>query len=211
MFATTDERPCPAALQGSLFSQGEPALPSTVDSPIRIDLGAGAWLDHRPNWLPGADAWFAMLAAELQWQSAKRPMYDRVVAVPRLIWNDHADQSVATPPGLRGLADLLSAHYGRPLPRIGCNWYRHAADSVAMHADRVRSPTDAIVAITSVGARRTLVLRPNHAGPGHRFDLGHGDLLVMGGTTQATWQHGIPKVARAEPRISIMVREAGGG
>ncbi len=193
-------------MQGSLFAQGAPVAPSSVGPVHRIDLGRGAWLDHASGWLPGADSWFGLLAAELAWQAARRPMYDRIVEVPRLIWNDDPDHPERTPAGLHDVSQLLAAHYGRPMPGIGCNFYRREHDSVAMHADRVPQPGDAIVAIASVGARRSLVLKPNDGGRGHRFDLGHGDLLVMGGTTQATWQHGVPKVARAQPRISIMFR-----
>ncbi len=206
MFVRSSAHPTPSPLQGSLFAQGEPRAPVAVGALRRIDLGRGAWLDHGPDWLPGADAWFAMLASDLTWEGARRPMYDRMVEVPRLIWNDDPAGPTRTPPALFVLADLLTEHYRRPLRGIGCNFYRGERDSVAMHADRVPRPGDAIVAIVSVGARRSLVLQPNDGGGGHRFDLGHGDLLVMGGTTQATWRHGVPKVARAQPRISIMFR-----
>lgn len=40
------------------------------------------------------------------------------------------------------------------------------------------------------------------------FNLGWGDLFVMGGTCQRTWQHAIPKRRHAHPRISIMFRPA---
>jgi len=77
---------------------------------------------------------------------------------------------------------------------------------VAMHRDRVPRPGDTIVAIVSLGGRRPLVVRPDDGGESRRFQLGHGDLFVMGGTFQATHQHGVPKVASAEPRISLMFR-----
>ncbi|MCW2561130.1 MAG: alkylated repair protein AlkB, partial [Mycobacterium sp.] len=36
---------------------------------------------------------------------------------------------------------------------------------------------------------------------------GHGDLLVMGGSCQRTWEHAVPKTARPTgPRISIQYR-----
>jgi alkylated DNA repair dioxygenase AlkB len=38
------------------------------------------------------------------------------------------------------------------------------------------------------------------------FALGRGDLLVTGGRSQRTWEHAVPKVARAGPRISIAFR-----
>jgi alkylated DNA repair dioxygenase AlkB len=45
--------------------------------------------------------------------------------------------------------------------------------------------------------------------PIHRsraWNLGWGDLIVMGGSCQRTWQHGVPKAARANPRIAVMFR-----
>jgi alkylated DNA repair dioxygenase AlkB len=43
-----------------------------------------------------------------------------------------------------------------------------------------------MVAILSIGAARTLALRPRGGGPTIRYEVGHGDLLVMGGTCQRT-------------------------
>ena len=40
--------------------------------------------------------------------------------------------------------------------------------------------------------------------------LGHGDLIVMGGSCQRTWEHAIPKTAAAVgPRISVQFRPRG--
>ena len=40
-----------------------------------------------------------------------------------------------------------------------------------------------------------------------RIRHGHGDLLVMGGSCQRTWEHAIPKTTRPTgPRISIQFR-----
>jgi hypothetical protein len=36
--------------------------------------------------------------------------------------------------------------------------------------------------------------------------LGHGDLLVTGGQSQRKWEHSVPKVAYAGPRISLAYR-----
>jgi alkylated DNA repair dioxygenase AlkB len=42
------------------------------------------------------------------------------------------------------------------------------------------------------------------------FSLGHGDLVVMGGSCQRTWDHAIPKTTKAVgPRISIQFRPRG--
>jgi alkylated DNA repair dioxygenase AlkB len=67
-----------------------------------------------------------------------------------------------------------------------------------------------MVAIVSVGAARPLLLRPRGGGQSLRFTLGHGDLIVMGGSCQRTWEHAVPKTTRlVGPRISIQFRPRG--
>ncbi len=71
-----------------------------------------------------------------------------------------------------------------------------------------------MVAIVSLGAARTLALRPRGGarggGPAVRYELGHGDLIVMGGSCQRTWEHAVPKTARpVGPRISVQFRPSG--
>jgi len=193
-------------------------LGSTV---IRRPLTAGAWLDVRPGWLSGADALFDRLLAEVPWRAEEREMYQRVVAVPRL--QCFYDEGRPLPhPVLEQARDLLSAHYadelGEPFRTAGLCLYRDGRDSVAWHGDRVgRSRTeDTMVAILSVGAARPLLLRPvpgSPAGNGAgtlRYHLGHGDLVVMGGSCQRTWEHAVPKTGRTVgPRISIQFRPRG--
>ena len=78
---------------------------------------------------------------------------------------------------------------------------------MAWHGDRMgRLVDDTVVAILSVGAPRRFLLRPAAGGASRAFDLGWGDLLVMGGSCQRTWQHAVPKTALAGPRISIQFR-----
>jgi alkylated DNA repair dioxygenase AlkB len=133
-------------------------------------------------------------------------MYDRIVAVPRLI----ASGWEAQPPLVREAATWLGRHYGRPLQSITANLYRDGNDSVAWHGDRVRLVRqDTVIAILSLGAPRRFLLRPTGGGPSLGYALHGGDLLVMGGTCQTGWQHCIPKRAHAGPRISVMFREPG--
>ena len=214
--------------QMSLLAVDELSIPEEVGALERFDLGNGAWIDWCPNWLPGAEWWLRRLRDELPWRSAERPMYDRIVAVPRLTahFARPAPPTEAQPPlEFDDLATRFERHYARPFPTIGCNWYRDGNDSVAWHADRVRRPGDSIVAIIGVGERRPFLLRamPGHSGGhsgghggGHsgkrcggrsrRWLVGDGDLIVLGGTIQAGWQHAVPKVRHAGERISIMVR-----
>jgi alkylated DNA repair dioxygenase AlkB len=90
--------------------------------------------------------------------------------------------------------------------------YRDGRDSVAWHGDtHGRSAhCDTMVAIVSFGSPRNLLLRPRAGGDSRRFPLGHGDLIVMGGSCQRTWEHAVPKTARAVgPRVSVQFRPAG--
>lgn len=66
----------------------------------------------------------------------------------------------------------------------------------------------AVVALVSLGATRPLRLRPTGGGASVSFPLASGDLLVMGGSCQRTWQHSVPKVRDCGPRISVQFRHA---
>jgi alkylated DNA repair dioxygenase AlkB len=92
-------------------------------------------------------------------------------------------------------------------------YYRDGRDSVAWHGDTIgRSRTeDTMVAIVSFGEARRLLLRPRNGGAeAIGFALGHGDLLVMGGSCQRTWEHAVPKTAKpVGPRISVQFRPRG--
>ena len=67
-----------------------------------------------------------------------------------------------------------------------------------------------MVAIVSFGSPRKLLLRPVGGTTAISHALGHGDLIVMGGSCQRTWEHAILKTARpAGPRISVQFRPDG--
>jgi alkylated DNA repair dioxygenase AlkB len=101
----------------------------------------------------------------------------------------------------------LDRRYATAFERISLAYYRDGRDSVAWHGDYVaRRMETALVATVSVGAPRRFLLRPHGGGRSIAYSIGWGDLIVMGGTCQRTWQHSVPKVARAEPRIAIMFR-----
>ncbi|MDH6144622.1 alkylated DNA repair dioxygenase AlkB [Kitasatospora sp. GP30] len=202
-------------LQASLFDSAEAAPLRLTDLAAlrRTELSYGAWIDVLPGWLTGSDALFEHLAAQVPWRAERRQMYDNVVSVPRLL--AHYREGEPLPhPVLAAARDALSAHYaeelGEPFVTAGLCLYRDGRDSVAWHGDRIgRGRThDTMVAILSVGEPRTLALRPCDGGAAqHRLPLGHGDLVVMGGSCQRTWEHAVPKTARgAGPRISIQFR-----
>ncbi|MFH8441705.1 alpha-ketoglutarate-dependent dioxygenase AlkB [Streptomyces sp. NPDC018026] len=203
-------------LQGSLFDQTDEVRLSPLDGLRRTRLGPGAWIDLLPGWLSGADALFERLAAEVPWRAERREMYERVVDVPRLLAFYGAGDALPHPL-LAEARDALSAHYaeelGEPFTTAGLCHYRDGRDSVAWHGDRIGrgARQDTMVAILSVGAPRDLLLRPaGGGGETVRRPLGHGDLIVMGGSCQRTWEHCVPKSTRAAgPRISVQFRPHG--
>ena len=181
----------------------------------RTALTDGAWVDHLPGWLAGSDLLLDVLLTDVPWRAERRQMYDREVDVPRLLcW-----YSGATPlpdPALVDARTSLNAYYGpelgEPFVTAGLCLYRDGADSVAWHGDRIGrgAHSDTMVAILSVGSARTLMLRPRSGGPTLRFPSGLGDLIVMGGSCQRTWEHAIPKTVKpVGPRVSIQFRPVG--
>ena len=193
--------------QPSLLAIDEPDFDRTLAAAKRRFLGEGAWVDVVPGWVAGADTLFDQVHASAPWKAYERPMYERIVDVPRLTtggWEDH-------PPVLDRMARCLGRRYGVRLPSISANLYRDGRDSVAWHGDRIgQVRSDAVVAILSLGATRTLLLRPEGGGPSIAVPMQSGDLVVQGGTCQRTYQHCVPKRARVGPRISVMFRQKGG-
>ena len=198
--------------QTSLFA--DDTTDSVVLAPERRLLSRGAWVDVQRNWLRDPDATFSALVDRVPWRSERREMYDSVVDVPRLVHTYLADDPLPHPSLVSARAEL-SAHYlpelGEPFVTAGCCYYRDGRDSVAWHGDTIgRGRTDdTMVAIVSVGDPRRLMLRPRGGGSSIALTMGHGDLVVMGGSCQRTWEHAVPKVAHAGPRISVQFRPLG--
>ena len=176
----------------------------SLDGLRRRFLGEGAWVDYLPGFLANPGAVFDEVLATAPFGAHERPMYDRIVAEPRLTtrgWD-------AALPLLQEMAGALSHHYGLALPSISANLYRDGNDSVAWHGDRIgRQLSETVVAILSLGSPRKFLLRPRGGGASVKYVPQPGDLLVMGGTAQRTWDHCVPKCAYAGPRISVMFRE----
>lgn len=202
--------------QPSMFdTAGEPGLAALGGRVRRTLLTDGAWVDHLPGWLTGSDVLLDRLLADVPWRAERRQMYDRQVDVPRLLsW--YSGAAPLPDQVLIDARDMLNAHYGpelgEPFVTAGLCLYRDGADSVAWHGDTIGrgAHSDTMVAILSVGSARALMLRPRAGGPSRRFNLGHGDLIVMGGSCQRTWEHAIGKTARAVgPRVSIQFRPVG--
>lgn len=220
----TDVRYAPAVVQaavqatgqGTLFSAGEEVLlrPLGVGSE-RTTLGRGAWVELRPGWVGGAGPLFDRLMEKVPWREERRRMYDRLVDVPRL--QHFYEQGASLPdPSLGEMRTALDRRYaeevGEAFRTVGLCLYRNGHDSVAWHGDTIgrAAREDTVVAIVSFGSARRFLLRPRGGGAALRFVLAAGDLLVMGGSCQRTWEHAVPKSIRPlGPRLSVQFRPNG--
>ncbi|WP_121258362.1 alpha-ketoglutarate-dependent dioxygenase AlkB [Nocardioides ferulae] len=196
--------------QSTLFETPAAGLTDFTALERRV-LTRGAWVDVLRTWVPRADEVFAALVSEVPWRAERREMYDRVVDVPRLVHTYLGGQPLPHPV-LTEAREALGDHYepelGERFVTAGCCYYRDGNDSVAWHGDRVGRARshDTMVAIVSFGDPRRLCLRPRGGGESIAIEMGHGDLVVMGGSCQRTWEHAVPKVAAAGPRISVQFR-----
>ncbi|MEM7092990.1 MAG: alpha-ketoglutarate-dependent dioxygenase AlkB [Actinomycetota bacterium] len=193
--------------QGTLWGYGETSVAPVTGRWQALD-GASA-IYHQPYWLQGADAAFDEVERACAWRSMRRPMYDRIVDVPRLIANP-ARGALPSPALVRiveGVEELL----GIRADHVGLNLYRTGADSVTWHRDRIGRQRDwSAIALVSLGGPRTFSLRPwapgNAVGSTRHLRLESGDLLVMAGACQRDWEHAVLKTATAAPRISVGIR-----
>jgi len=194
--------------QPSIFAAGVPSFDASFRELHRIELDRASWLDLVPGWVSGSDRLFAEVMATRPWGERTRRMYDRRVREPRLTssWSLTSGLPLE-PPILEEIRRCLGARYGVVFDSAGFNLYRNGADSVAWHGDKIRKEIEEpIIPLLSLGEPRKFALRPQGGGVSRAFCLGRGDLLVTGGATHRAWQHAVPKVAQAGPRISVAYR-----
>ena len=210
--ATFPSDPGSGLIQSGLFTTEPRVLIEDAEGGIR----------YRPGEMNGATAarWFEAIRDGVEWQSERRPMYDRVVDVPRLLAGFALDGTDSMPAALREAADFACSALDVAFTHVGLNYYRDGRDSVAPHNDKLHSIVPGYpIALLSLGATRRMDIRekePATAGARRRawrIDLEPGSLLVMSHASQKYYDHGIPKVSGAVgPRISLAfrVRPAGG-
>jgi len=214
-FDSVYDRMVTVTYQPSMFDLADEArLTPLAGRMERTDLSEGAWVDRLPGWLAGSDEVLDALLTKVPWRAERRQMYDREVEVPRLLCWYQEGRRLPHPvlgEARNALSDYYEPELREPFLTAGLCLYRDGRDSVAWHGDTIGrgSNQDVMVAIVSVGSERPLLLRPRSGGAGLRIPVGHGDLIVMGGSCQRTWEHAIPKTTRAVgPRISIQFRPA---
>ena len=195
--------------QPSLFGGGDEGFDRCFAGLSRRELEFDAWVDHVPGWVRGADELFATLLDVTPLAQHDIWMYEHRVPEPRLTHRWHIGEDPAPPAVLVDMAGALSERYGVEFTQIGVNLYRDGRDSVAWHGDRVaRELPEATVALVSLGEPRPFKLRPKGGGRSITYVPMGGDLLVLGGSCQRTWDHAVPKVRAAGPRMSVQFRHA---
>ena len=190
------------------FDRAQSSFDADFRDLTRIWLDPKSWIDLVMGWVRGSDALFREVVDSRKWGQRTRRMYDRRVLEPRLTapWNVRSGVPLE-PRILEDVRLALSARYGVVFDSAGFNLYRDGQDSVAWHGDRIaKEIEEPIVALVSLGEPRKFLLRPRGGGKSRAFHLGGGDLLVTGGWTQRAWEHSVPKVAEAGPRISVAYR-----
>lgn len=178
--------------------------------PQHLLADAEGGIEYRPGFVDPATAarWFDGLRAGIDWQAQRRPMYDRVVDVPRLTASHWLDDP-ALPAELAEAAALLHAGLGHPFNAVGLNFYRDGRDSVALHNDKLHSLVPGHpIALLSLGATRRMTIRARPPARNvQRIDLAPGSLLLMSHASQHTHEHGVAKTREAVgERISLAFR-----
>jgi alkylated DNA repair dioxygenase AlkB len=198
----------PPPFQPSLLNRDPLAFDRSFTQLARLTLDPRSWIDHAPGWLAGSDGLFEELLGSRDWGQHTRWMYERRLPEPRLTshWTSASGESLR-PELVDEMRCCLGVRYGLTFDSVGFNLYRDGRDSVAWHGDRIRKEiAEPVVALVSLGEPRKFLIRPHGGGRSIAFTLGRGDLLVTGGRAQRDWEHSVPKVAHAGPRISLAFR-----
>ena len=196
--------------QPSLFDAAAPGEDLSFDGVVRHQLDDTAWVDQVGGWLRNPDALFDWLLGNAGWHTEELVIHGKRVVQPRLLarWSC-GDGDGPLPAELERLRAALMERYPRRFNSVGVNLYRDGRDSVAWHGDRIsRTVHDPLVAILTLGQSRRFLLRPVGGRTALTLAPAAGDLLVMGGSSQRTWQHTVPKVASSAPRISVTFRHS---
>jgi alkylated DNA repair dioxygenase AlkB len=188
---------------------------------MHVPLALGAWLEIEPGWIlrDDADRLLAALQQELAWEQREIVLYGKRLMQPRLIaWGGerpyrYSGQTLEPRPMTPSLLPVLESVQLRthvPFNHVLVNRYRDGNDSMGFHADDEAELGDnPQVATVSLGATRRFVLRPRRGLEREplQYELEHGSLLIMGGTCQRQYHHGIPRQPSVrDERVSLTFR-----
>jgi alkylated DNA repair dioxygenase AlkB len=178
----------------------------------------GGLLLYYPAFFPRAqaDALFESLRKEVAWKQEQTRFgqaFPRLTALyadagltytysgityPSLVWTEELD-------AIRRRVEKVAA---APFNSVLLNRYRDGADSIGFHADdEPELGKNPIVPSISLGSERRFLLKHKKTKEKIEYTLRHGSLLIMGGTLQHFWHHGIPKTDKpVGERINLTFR-----
>lgn len=189
----------------------------------RIELRDGAWLDLDPSFLgEHEEVDFDALCDVIPLSQKTITVAGRRVLEPRLsawIGDPEARYTYSGtsfdpspwPPPLAAIRARVEEATSARFNSVLANLYRDGHDSMGFHADdEPELGPDPIIASVSLGAPRRFLIRHRREKRGEAsiaLDLGHGSLLVMGGTTQRFYRHAVPKrQGAAGARLNLTFR-----
>lgn len=182
--------------------------------------GAELWLDSAWLSCADADALFAAMLADIDWEVHRIRMFGRMIDSPRLSsWIGDPGTSYTYsrtrfepkpwPLSLRPIRERLRNMLGIDFNSVLANRYRHGRDAMGWHSDdEPELGAQPVIASISLGATRRFALKSRGEDGGRlTFELTHGSLLVMRGETQTAYRHALPNTARpVGERINLTFR-----
>jgi alkylated DNA repair dioxygenase AlkB len=183
---------------------------------IPIEDGELSMLAQLPMPIGNAEI-LARLVDDTPWRADTVVVYGKRYLQPRLTaWYGEASytysgltlQPLPLTPLLEQLRTAVEQATGRRYNSVLLNYYRDGADSMGMHSDdEPELGPEPVIASLSYGATRTFILRHKRSKRTVKLDLTDGSLLLMAGTLQTHWQHGINKTAKlVGPRLNLTFR-----
>jgi alkylated DNA repair dioxygenase AlkB len=192
-----------------------------------VDLtpDGASWLLYVPKWLPSTPEKLAEVNSDKPTERHKIKLFGHEVAIPRFqqaygLSYQFSGAVSESKPFTEPIEELRKRVVGElrkhPLTSQGnldfnmclVNWYDTGEHYISPHSDDEKQfVSGTVIAGLSWGASRQFVLTPKRAEYAkHTFQMNDGDLIVMGGTTQKTHKHGIPKSRCQDQRVSFTFR-----
>lgn len=188
-----------------------------------IRLSAGAYCELNEGFVAASETHALFSAIEREVPFAQRPIvvFGREVMQPRLTawvgepeavyrYSNVSHEPLPFGPTLSALRAQVSAATGVPFNSVLCNLYRDGDDAMGMHSDNEPElGPDPVIASLSLGAERRFVFKARQPKDAlvHNLTLADGSLLVMRGTVQREFKHGIPRErGLSEARINLTFR-----
>ena len=162
------------------------------------------------------------LISTMPWRTESIQVWGKLHPQPRLTawygdpgtgysYSGIALQPLPWTPLLQTIRHAVEQLSGHRFNSVLLNYYRDQHDSMGMHSDdEAELGENPVIASLSFGATRRFILKhkTRHDLPRRVIDLADGNLLLMAGSLQQHWLHGIHKLAsHCGPRVNLTFRQ----